>query len=79
MTVILFEDKRWRLVRQVHKDPVYNKAAWKLAYIEHNCIGQPLGLTDPVWYYSSKNRCYSCETPIPDEMMGLKALVNWER
>ena len=72
--MILFQDGDWRLV-----GPVGTKS-----HIMHKCgPGYKLHNQDPDrngwWDYTHDRICVVCKTHVPDEMIGLQTLTNWER
>lgn len=67
MTV--FEDGDWRLVGGV----------WRTISIMHRCVKPIPKDRDGWWYYADKGVCGSCLEPAPDKLIGLQALVNWDR
>ena len=69
----LFEDGDWRLVGGM----------WETATIMHKCLphvvnGEVLR-NNGTWYYIYLGTCGGCGMEVPDEMMGLQILYNWER
>ena len=69
----LFEDGNWRLVDGV----------WKTISIMHMCNVTTLPTeranSDGWWFYVQNGTCNSCHAKAPDKLVGLQALVNWER
>lgn len=68
----LFRDGDWRLV---NRNDGTNKAS-----VQHRCQeGLSGGRLSDWWYYTNGTQCFTCDKPIPDAIMGLKALHNWDR
>ena len=59
----LFEDGDWRLV-----DGMVDESS-----IMHRCGSQDW------WFYVRNGFCNSCDVSVPDKMMGLQSLHNWDR
>ena len=63
---VLFEDGAWRLFGKDNRCDV-----------QHHCT-QPHGGAR-WWYYAYDGACGVCHSKIPDPILGLKLLHNWDR
>ena len=71
---VLFEDGDWRLIES-HRSTIPD-----CSDIQHRCRQEiSSGLPQEWWYYCGSVSCGVCEELIPEALIGLKTLQDWDR
>ncbi len=70
MIAILFEDGLWRICRTVYS---------ATSIIQHKCQNTKNGHVPGWWHISLDDSCVYCRDKVPDPILGLWRLHNWDR
>ena len=73
MSTVLFEDGDWRIRRAGFSGGGAN------SIIQHRCPSYYGVKTQAWWYYTDGTQCVTCNAAIPEALIGLKALHEWDR
>lgn len=69
----LFRDGNWRLVTSQNYEPTPNN----IAAIQHMCERRSNDRNN--WCFVYEDHCARCGDTIPEALIGLQALTNWNR